>query len=347
MEKIQKYLKRTASISFLIGIILQVLSFTGIFRPIIAVYGWWFLYALGVILIIINDLISKRKYKAKLVENDEVYLKQKAYKVRVTITSLLIAVALIIACPIVVLGFIKVYVNNVKIKNPDNKWVAYMVGGFDVDPIVFQDELYFPIKEYPYGDDYDSTCMEFCGYMGSKSLYENQGKIVELLDGFDYIMLDRICTDTRYKNDEYLQVEGGSPNEYAKASCLEDNERIQQLLDTYSSYILIQKGHTSEDKYLFPEELIVELEQEFGECSYDVKDFEEMEEVYYIFVNPFFQNEGAPSAKRYYIATIFMDDNGNFYYCNSNNQISDEMSQKIRWILEAGDVIGEEYDTDY
>ena len=338
MDKIQKYLNRIGIIFILTGVLLEGLWFVTVFQSTKLFYASWVLFALGGFAFIINDEINKRKYKAEIAKNNEVEQIQKKYRIRATIVPFLIALAFFIVCPIVVLGFIKVYVNNVKIKDVDNKWVAYTVGDFYVDPIVFQDELYFPIREeYPYGDDYDSACMEVCGYMGSKSLYENRGRIEELLDGLDYIMLDTVCTDTRYKNYEYLQVEGGSPNEYAKASCLEDNKRVQQLLNTYSSYILMQKGHTSEDKYLFPEELIVELEQEFGECSYDVKDFEEMEAAYYIFVNPFFQNEDAPSAKRYYIATIFMDDNGNFYYCNSNNRISDEISQKIRWVLEDGE----------
>ena len=153
--------------------------------------------------------------------------------------------------------------------------------------------------------------------------------------------------DKRYENFEYLQVTGAYSANYLKAACIEDAVRTQQLLEDYSSFMLLKRYNTSGDKYIFPEELIVELEQEFGECIYDVKDFDEMAETYYICVNTFFQYDTPKAYDRHYIATIFVDEQGNFYYCNSDNLINDEMSQKIKKIFEEGNIIGEEYYTVY
>ena len=59
--------------------------------------------------------------------------------------------------------------------------------------------------------------------------------------------------DKRYENFEYLQVTGAYSANYLKAACIEDAVRTQQLLEDYSSFMLLKRYNTSGDKYIFPE----------------------------------------------------------------------------------------------
>ena len=234
------------------------------------------------------------------------------------------------------------------IEKSDKECVGYQLGSDDIHPIVVCDELYFPIaeSEYPYGEDWNKeSCMELYGNIKTQHLYDKRGEIKNPLEYLGYVVLKQVWVDKRYDKLDYLKDEGAYHANYLKAERMEDERRTQQLLEDYSSFMLLNRYNTSGDKYICPEELIVELEQEFGECIYNVNDFDEMKETYYICVNTFFQYDTPKAYDRHYIATIFVDEQGNFYYCNSDNLINDEMSQKLKKIFEERNIIGKEYYT--
>ncbi|MGL5087181.1 MAG: hypothetical protein ACRC68_15950, partial [Clostridium sp.] len=77
-------------------------------------------------------------------------------------------------------------------------------------------------------------------------------------------------------------------------------------------------------------EILYKLEEQFGEVKYNKKDFEDFEDVYYIYVD-------SPKSKIYerifddpiiYIGCIFIKDD-RMYYGNRQNEIKDELKNNI------------------
>lgn len=350
MDKIQKYLSRIGIFFLFIGIL--GIWLVNVLNSVNMIYISFFMFALGGVAFILNDEISKRRYKVERRENKEIIHKQKKYKNCSTLKTFLIAATIVVVCPIIILVGIKIYVNNVKVKDVNNKWVGYTIGDYNFEPIVVQDELFFPIPVYPSNANSEESGMEFLGYIGSKTLYENNGRIQGLLDGLDYIALDSVWTDSRYENREYLQVQGCFYNQYSKVSCLEDEERTRKMLEKKSSFILMSGYSIDENQCLISKEIVLELESEFGACTYDIEDLSQMEEVYYICVNPYFQEGTDADLKErlkerlplvgHYIGTIFQDNKGDFYYCNKENKLDEQMTEKIKVTLEAGEILNKE-----
>lgn len=231
-----------------------------------------------------------------------------------------------------------------RVQNID--WVGYQVGDNDLEPLVIQDELYFPIPSYPFGEYYHKdSCMEFLGILCSRNYYE---KKINVIEGYlYYITRIEVWVDKRYENQDYLQT-WLEYNEYAKASCLEQPERTRQVFEKESSYIMISNYDTRKNQCIIPKEMVMELEEQFGECTYDRKDFTEMAEIYYITANPYFDNGSNKELKLElakelplvgdYIGTIFVDEEEHFYYCNRDNVINNEMTQKLKKVMEDGEI---------
>lgn len=249
----------------------------------------------------------------------------------------------------IIWGLLMIYV-----RKSDKEFVAYYFDDYRFDPIVFQNEIYFTDEAYSYGEGWNiETDAKKYGRITNRNLYEKKGK-KKLLPEYiiSYLIVNQIWADKNDNSYEHLIIRGGDGNEYSKVSYLENPSRIQKLLEKYSSFILVSKNDTWHKKCLISKELIIELEMQYGECDYILEDFYEMSEAYYIYVNPFLLYQGsneelkaAGERDRHvsgrYIATIFVDDEGKLYYCNRDNLIDDEMTQKIYAVLEEGDMLEE------
>lgn len=156
----------------------------------------------------------------------------------------------------------------------DNETVAYFIGHFGFNPILLHDELYFPDPAHFY--NYEEDELKYYGYIKDYSLYEKRNKMKTIWDYFWYISMCQIWVDVEDKDLEHAHVRGGYCEQYTHIDLLENEERTKEILDECSSYILVSKNNTDERQCLIDKEFVVELEQEFGECEYFVKDFEKM-----------------------------------------------------------------------
>lgn len=171
-------------------------------------------------------------------------------------------------------------------------------------------------------------------------------------DYLGYIIMCRIWVDVEDKDLEHAHVKGVLQEQYTRVDLLENEERTKEILDECSSFILVSKNNTDERQCLIDKEIVVELEQEFGECEYFVKDFEKMKEAFYICVNPYLKGEATNEeikelaakdwfTSAHYIGTVFMDEDGQLYYGNGKNLIGEELKEQIKAIIEAENMLKE------
>lgn len=234
----------------------------------------------------------------------------------------------------------------------DKECVAYYLGGSTFEPILFQQQIYFPNDIPVLQNDWNHELGQEYGIVKSSRLYKVRNKFKLPGDYLLYLLVCQLWVDAADIEFTHVYITGGNMGAYSKVTFLEKSERIEELLGRYSSYIMLSKYKTNKKQYLLPKEIIIELEREFGECEYFETDFEEMKEAFYIYVNPYFQEGGTNADVRrmaeeglhdtgHYISTIFMDEEGTLYYCNSNNVIAGGLAEEIKEVLEVGEMLKE------
>lgn len=223
----------------------------------------------------------------------------------------------------------------------EKECVAYTI----TSAILFQDEIYFDNDTYV-NKHWNGEMAKCYGNILSRELYDCRNRTIKSFLGYThYLLKATLWVDESDKEYTHIYRRGGISGGYSKSSFLEEEERIKEIFKEVSSFIVLNEDPDFEQRCcLIDKEILVELEKEFGECEYYVDDFLEMEASYFVYVNPYFYDEGTiEELKRFcdemsldashYISTIFTDKEGNLYYCNRDNLIEGELADKIKEIF--------------
>lgn len=209
----------------------------------------------------------------------------------------------------------------------------YLLDKFTIAPILFEDTIYFQDDFYVPVYDGRKECeiqgniqfWSMCPYRKNKK-YSNSY--------LSYLLLNKIAIvvqDTERKN---ILVTGFDNRGYTKASLLEDEARMKALFEEYDAYVL-KDIHSLNKSYIIPKQLVIDLEEKYGECDYAIQDFVDMYPQYYINADFYSKGQSGPvlEPSMIYVAIIFYKD-GNYYYCNSKNKIQGELLERLTSVWE-------------
>lgn len=210
----------------------------------------------------------------------------------------------------------------------------YLLDEFVIAPILFEDTIYFQDDFYVPVYDGPREC-EIKGNVQFWSLCPYRKEKRDITFYFEYLLLNKIAVVRKDVERNNIIVTGFDSRGYTKASLLEDENRMEALFEEYDDFVLVDI-HGLNKKYIIPKQLVVDLEEEYGECDYDIQDFADMSPQYYInadFYAAKGQSEPALDSSMIYVAIIFYKD-GDYYYCNSKNKIQGELLERLSSVWE-------------
>jgi len=106
-------------------------------------------------------------------------------------------------------------------------------------------------------------------------------KLKEILINQDQVIVDK--TDENYTHIKTGGVDDAT--RFTKAKYLERKEHVNEILEKYSKFVLCNDNYNKPVRLSIDKEIIIELENKFGEIEYKVEDFDKYKEIFYIYVN--------------------------------------------------------------
>ncbi len=191
-------------------------------------------------------------------------------------------------------------------------------------PILFGKDIYFP-SSYDFPDDRNTESL-------GEILPQNAGFLIKLINQ-DYVIADK--TD---ENQTHIKTGGGDDiTRYTKAEFLENQKLVNKHLEEYERYNLF--NDEDNQTISIKKEIVVELEDNYGEIDYNADDFIKCDAVYYILAeskNTKTANrdkddkdfEGSVEEPVIYIGCILKRVD-NYYYGNQKNQIDEKLRTLI------------------
>ncbi|SDH40316.1 hypothetical protein SAMN05443529_1131 [Desulfosporosinus hippei DSM 8344] len=134
---------------------------------------------------------------------------------------------------------------------------------------------------------------------------------------------------------------GHDSTRYTKAEFLENPGLVKQALQDYSRFVLCNDDNVKGIRILIDKELLVELENKFGNINYRTEDFKNYDKLYYIYVDSPSGYTDSDDGKEIlevfdnpivYMGCIFVVNN-KLYYGNMNNNITGELADMLKNII--------------
>lgn len=224
---------------------------------------------------------------------------------------------------IILLMLLAVGISVMYPQNDNNDIIArYLTNEhYRYNPVVLNEKLYFPsnfMKDY-----YENT--EGIGLLGHK----DKGLFNDLFFSSGMMRVD--------KNDSELInfiVRDDFSMDYLKADYLNSINVVKDNLNKHSNFVLCNDSNGKETRTSVDKELLVELVSEFGEITYNIDDYINADEIYYIYVDSpnHTIHDRTFDNPIVYLGTIFIDDN-KFFHGNLNNEIKNELLNTLNETL--------------
>jgi hypothetical protein len=258
-------------------------------------------------------------------DNEDTLLKIKKHKTKIIACIVGVVVLLVVALAI----FIALVVQEAS-KKPKYETVAHAItedGCYG--PIVFDEEVYFPVDEDEMFPDEDNS--EAIGYFGF-----GEGEV----SAIDVILAENLVyVDTKDENHTYVKIRGFNHRDYIKASVSESKE-----LSTYNCYIIWDEDWLHQTAfnlkgqdgyYEVSKDLIDSLEERYGVVEYKEEDFREYD-AYYTVAAFKDRKEALESLviEVPHVIGCILKSKDNYYYGNKNNILSGDLLEKIKLVLE-------------
>ncbi|WP_461206637.1 hypothetical protein [Clostridium sp. DL1XJH146] len=185
-------------------------------------------------------------------------------------------------------------------------------------PVELKGEIYFPFS-YEFSD-YKN--LNNIGHLSAK----NAGFINDLIGDVGPVLVEK-------EDNDYLHftVIDDFPMSYSSAEYLRDPNLIKDNMDKYNEFVLCNDKNNTETRIKIEKEFLNKLQKEFGVINYNIEDFNNCDDIYYIYVD-------SPKEKIHertfdepiiYMGCIFVKDS-NLYYENLANEIKGDLKEQLK-----------------
>lgn len=190
-------------------------------------------------------------------------------------------------------------------------------------PVNLNGDLYFP-SSYDFKDYKE---LKIIGHLSVK----NKSFIGDILLDVGAVLVED--EDNNYMN---FTVLDDNPMTYSNIEYLQSSNLIENNMDKYKDFVLCNDKDKSETRTAIQKELLNKLQEEFGIVKYNIEDFSNCDDIYYIYVD-------LPKEKIHertfdnpiiYIGCIFVDD-GKFYYGNLKSEIKDQLLEQLKGYIKS------------
>lgn len=185
-------------------------------------------------------------------------------------------------------------------------------------PVELSGEVYFP-SSYDFKDDKE---LKSIGYLSVK--YKSFFNDMLLYVG-------AVLVEDEDNNYLHFTVVDDNPMTYSNIEYLQDSNLIKSNMDKYNNFILCNDNNETETRITIEKELLDKLQVEFGLTKYNIEDFNNCDDIYYIYVD-------SPKEKIHertfdypivYMGCIFVKDD-KLYYENLTNEIKGDSLDQLK-----------------
>lgn len=220
-----------------------------------------------------------------------------------------IAIIAIVICIAVVISFNY----NKEGRFNSKKIVAKMLtSSIEYGPLEFQDYIYFPSK-FKFSDELNSNPV---GTVEPK----NMNFIIYLF------MNHKIVTDKTDSSNTHIRTLGDDSRFYSKSEFLENANLANEAFEKYSRFALCGVNAKEMEDIQIDKDILIKLEERYGEIKYNKEDFDKANKIYYIYANYLNTQDSE------FIGCI-MDYQGNLYYGNLSNKIDKSLADLINKLI--------------
>lgn len=203
------------------------------------------------------------------------------------------------------------------VKRRGNIVARYITGEhYRYSPVKLNGEIYFPVGN------------EAKEIKGLKSIGHLSGKDKGF---FNDIFLDAGAILVEDNNYRHFTVVDDFPMSYSNIEYLQDPNLIKSNMNKYNNFVLCNDKNEVETRITIEKELLNKFQEKFGVTKYNIEDFNNCDDIYYIYVD-------CPKEKIHertfdnpiiYLGCIFVKD-GKLYYENLTNEIKGDLQDKLK-----------------
>lgn len=185
-------------------------------------------------------------------------------------------------------------------------------------PVKLNGDIYFP-SSYNFQEH---KKLKSIGHLGVR----NKSLINDIL-----LDVGAVLVENEDNNYLHFKVQDDNPMIYSSAKYLQELDYIENNMDTYNNFVLCNDNNSTETRISIKKELLNKIQEEFKIVKYNLEDFENCNDVYYIYVDsPKEKIQGRTfDDPIIYMGCILVKDD-NFYYGNLTNEIKGDLKSQLR-----------------